>query len=244
MNAEHGSIDRDEAEEAITRHWSRLKACYNEAGTATAFAGGSVNLHFDVAIDGRATAVAVQSSRLGNLPVERCLIAAGLEVRFARPHGGARASFEYSMEFRSTEERTVIDLPDDGTPAVRQALLARLGADCDGFATGARGAGPWSTTVYLDRHGQVASAGLAAKLPIASETAACLGSALHRSPIAAASDLGLTGEALGRLTISFSNTDVQAAVASALAPVAARPSHRKIKSTERDRRTQGRRQHR
>src|SRR5205085_1891557 len=137
MQAERGSIDRDEAEEAITRHWSRLKGCYNEAGPATTFAGGSVTLHFDVAVDGRTTAVAVQSSRLGNLPVERCLVTAGLDIRFARPHGGGRASLEYSMEFRSTDERKVIDLPDDGTPAVRQALLARLGADCTSFAGGA-----------------------------------------------------------------------------------------------------------
>jgi hypothetical protein len=247
MHAERGSIDRDEAEEAITRHWSRLKACYNEAGAATTFAGGSVTLHFDVAIDGRATAVAVQSSRLGNLPVEQCLITAGLEIRFARPHGGGRASLEYSMEFRSTDERKVIDLPDDGTPAVRQALLARLGADCESFAVGTAGAGPWSTTVYIDRHGQVKSAGLAAKLPIESETALCSSRALQRSPFAAATDLGLDGEALGRMTISFNDADLRAAVAAAAstpATVAARPHHRKGKPSERERLMQGRRQHR
>jgi hypothetical protein len=246
MQAERGSIDRDEAEEAITRHWSRLKACYNEAGPATSFAGGNVTLHFDVAIDGSVTAVAVQSSRLGNLPVERCLITAGLAIRFTRPHGGGRASLEYSMEFRSTNERTVIDLPDEGPPVVQQALLARLGADCEAFAGSARGTGPWETTVYLDRQGQVKSAGLAAKLAIAPETAACLSTAFSRSPFPAA-DLNLAGDALGRMTIRFGSADVEAAVAAAArapATVAARPRPRKGKPAERERLMQGRRQHR
>jgi hypothetical protein len=218
MRAERGSIDGDEAEEAISQHWSRLKGCYAEAGTATTFAGGSVGLHFDVAVDGRATAVAVQSSGLGNLAVERCLVTAGLAVSFPRPHGNGRATVEYSMEFRSTQERKVVDLPDETAIGLRQAVLARLGADC-----GSVGPGTLVTTFYVDRRGQVESAGLAAKSAIPSDTATCVATSLQRAPLPPAAGLGLGGDSLGRISIAFSSADLVAAMAARPPAVASRP---------------------
>jgi hypothetical protein len=217
MRAERGSIDRDEAEEAIAQHWSRLKGCYAEAGAATTFAGGSVSLHFNVAVDGRATEVAVQSSGLGNLAVERCLVTAGLAVRFPRPHGNGRATVEYSMEFRSTQERKVLDLPDEATIGLRQSALARLGADCGSVAPGTL-----VTTFYVDRRGQVESAGLAAKTAIPSDSASCVATSLQRAPLPLAAALGLGGDSLGRLSIAFTNADLVAAMSAPPPAVATR----------------------
>jgi hypothetical protein len=222
MRGEHGSIDRDEAEDAISQHWAELKRCYADAGPAAAFAGGNVSLQFDIALDGRATAVAVQSSRLGNLAVERCLVAVGLGIRFSRPHGHGRASLEYSMEFRSSEDRAVVDLPDEGGPTLRAALLGRIAIDCGPIAP----TSGLATTVYVDRRGQVHSAGVAAKSALPVETGACVSGALQRAPLGAAAGQAFSGDALGRATISFTNPDLLAAAAAAAAPARARKPER------------------
>ena len=209
MAAERGSLDREEAEGAIASRFDTLKRCYEEAGDAMAFASGTVMLRFDVAVDGRTLGVSVLQSRLGNYAVERCLSQAGQAIRFPRPHGNGRATFEYSLEFRSSEERAVVDLPSDVAIAVRPALVQRLYGDCN-----AQGLGEMEATLYLDRRGQVHSAGLAAKLPIAAASAACAVGSLARAPIALPT--AVPGDALGRLTVAVTSADL---VAAAAAPV-------------------------
>lgn len=233
MRAERGAIDQDEAEAAIAGHFSQLKRCYAEAGAATGFAGGNVTLHFDVAVDGRTTSVNVQSSRLGNLAVEQCLMTTARAITFPRPHGNARASFEYSLEFRSTGERPVIDLPDDSVQAIRTSLLVRLGGDCESL-----GVSPLQTTVYVDRRGQVQSAGLAAERPIPNESATCASTSMRRAPLAVATEL--TGNALGRVTLELSNADLLQARAAHAA--AAKPARRpdRVAGKGRDPRTDNR----
>jgi hypothetical protein len=210
MRAEHGSIDRDDAEETIARHFAKLRRCYEAAADATAFAEGAVTLHFEIAVDGRTTAVNVESSRLGNYAVESCLTNTASAIRFSRPHGNGRASFEYTLEFRSSAERAVVDLPDEAALPLRTALLARVGGDC-----GKLGPGALTATVYVDRRGQVQSAGLAGKTPVEAERAVCLTSSFARAPLPAPA---LTGDALGRLSFALDDAEVQAAVAAAAPP--------------------------
>ena len=112
MRSEQGSIDQDDAEDTIRQNWSRLTRCYEQGGSARDFASGQVTLRFSLAVDGSPTEVHVLESHLGSFEVERCLTTTAREIRFPRPHGHGRASFEYSLEFRSSGEIPVIDLPE------------------------------------------------------------------------------------------------------------------------------------
>lgn len=206
LRAERGSIDRDDAEDAIMQRFSDLKRCYEQAGPAVEFAEGAVTLRFEVEVDGRTSDVTILESRLGNHAVERCLAQAGRAIRFPRPHGHARASFEYSMEFRSTRERAVMELPPEATDALRPGVLARLAADC-----GALGVPSAAATLYVDRRGQVHSAGLAGKAPIPPAAVTCAVEALARAPLPPPA--GLSGDALGRATFELSDGEVLAALA-------------------------------
>jgi hypothetical protein len=202
MNAERGSIDRDDAEDAIARNFNRLRRCYEAAGPAMGFAAGPVKLHFEVGVDGRTLGVNVIESRLGNYDVERCLTEAATSIRFPRPHGGARATFEYSMEFRSTEERAVVDLPEDAPQAVLPGLYVRLAGDCGANVS------PLEATLYVERRGQVLSVGLASKTALVPETARCTVDSLTRAPLPL---MGApAGDAVARITVAISPSNLVA----------------------------------
>jgi hypothetical protein len=217
MNAERGAIDRDDAEEAIARHFDRLKRCYEAAGPAMGYAAGPVKLRFDVGVDGHTRGVNVIESRLGNFAVESCLMETAAAVRFPRPHGGARATCEYSMEFRSTEERAVVDLPEEAAAPVQSAILSRLAADCG--AQGLGDAAP-AATVYIDRRGQVLSAGFAALTALSADSTGCALASLQRAP------LPLHGTPLGnglsRVTVTITGESLVAAASAAKASTPSR----------------------
>jgi hypothetical protein len=199
VQAEEGSLDQDDAEDAIRRHWGKLVRCYDEAGPARDFAGGGVTLRFEVARDGRTSAVHVLESKLGSLEVERCLMQASRAIRFPRPHGNARAFFEYSLEFRSTGEVPVIDLPADATAAALPAVLTRLSLDCHEL-----GVEEVTVTLYIDRQGEVRSLGLASRTPVPEETAACIARTLKATQI----PVEVEGTAVGRTLVALRNQDV------------------------------------
>jgi hypothetical protein len=203
MEQDHGFISQEAAQEALTRRWADLRGCYRVAGTAAAFAGGRVNLHFVVAASGATSEVQIRETQLGNFDVERCLVNAGLTVAFPRPRGGATTSVDYTLEFRSTGEITVIDFPDDAVAANLPALLGQqLGARCPTL-----GGEQVHATVYVDAAGTVRSAGLASPASLDEDAAACLAKALHLATIPLR---GLRGRTLGRLTISLRAADLLA----------------------------------
>jgi TonB family protein len=204
MLSEHGAIDRDEAEAAIADNWPRLKNCYQEAGDAMAFAEGGVTLRFDVDVSGRTTGVEVIESKLGNFAVESCLGGVARAVRFPRPHGGARARVEYTLEFRSTDERPVLELPRDATDVMRLGLLTHVHTAC-----GSLGANDIEVTAYVDRRGHVASAGLGSKTTVAPERAACAATALATAVVGG--NPAPDGDALVRLTFGMSDADLSGA---------------------------------
>jgi hypothetical protein len=174
LRAERGSISQDDAEASIKQVWPRLVRCYDEAGEARQFAGGAVKLQFHVDEHGRATQVQVLESRLGNLEVERCLLAVGLTVAFPRPRGGARTLVEYSLEFRSTGEVPVVDLPQGELAQRFAAWLPRLAGECPDLSND-----EVIATVYIGARGNVRSAGFASATSLAEETTTCLARALR-----------------------------------------------------------------
>jgi hypothetical protein len=194
-----GSIDQEDAQEAINRSFTRLTRCYAEAGDAQDFAGGAVTLRFLVDIQGRTKEVLVVESSLGSLEVERCLRTTALGIRFPRPHGQASASVEYSLEFRSTGEVPVVELPADATAAALPALLVAVAAGCREL-----GVDELQATLYIDRSGKVRSVGFAAKKSLPDISTGCLAETIRGSRI----PVPIKGSAVGRTMIALRNQDV------------------------------------
>lgn len=194
-----GSIDREDAEEAINRNFGRLSRCYAEAGEARDFAGGGVTLRFLIGLDGRTKQVHVVESALGSLEVERCLRDAALGIRFPRPHGMASATFEYSLEFRSSGEVPVVDLPEETASRALPGLLVHLAAGCREL-----GVDEVRATIYVGRGGQVRSVGFASKKPLPDGSATCLAETIRGSRI----PVDIEGAAVGRTLIALRNHDV------------------------------------
>ena len=224
MRAEQGSIDRDDAEEAINRHFTKLSRCYDQAGEARDFAGGSVTLRFLIATDGRPTEVNVIESRLGSLEVERCLRSTALRIRFPRPHGHAAATFEYSLEFRSTGEIPVVDLPGDAAARALHALLARVNAGCREL-----GVEELAATLYIDRQGRVRSVGFASDKPIPEVSEGCVAKEIRGSRI----PVDVQGSAVARTLIALRNQDVLHPPVLAKRPERATRQGRRVRSGRR-----------
>jgi hypothetical protein len=175
LDADHGFLSQDDAEEAIKGHWQQLVACYEQAGPARDFASGAVRLRFLVNGQGRAGEVYILESQLGSLEVERCLTAAGRAIVFPRPQGGKVTTVDYSLEFRSTGEIPVVVLPPGDVARPFASWLPDLAAECHELAVD-----EVLATFYVDPRGQVRSAGFGSAKPMSEETTDCLSRAIHR----------------------------------------------------------------
>lgn len=200
MAAEEGSLDAEDAEDAIRPHWRRLTRCYDQAGEARDFASGPVTLRFVVGTDGRTVEVHVLASSLGSFDVERCLVSTARGIVFRRPHGGARASVEYSLEFRATGEVPVLELEPDAVTSTLPALIGRLARDCQQL-----GVDEVNATIYVDRKGAVRSAGFASRKPFPETNADCVARTMRTTLLPA----GVQGAAVGRTVIALRDSDLR-----------------------------------
>jgi hypothetical protein len=202
IQAENGSLDREDVEEAVEPHFPKLVRCYDDATGPREFANGQVTLRFVVGLDGTTSNVHVRSSDLGSYEVERCLAAVAAKIRFPRPHGYGVASFEYSLEFHSTGAIPVVELAPTALAADLPYIGNRLAEDC-----GALGPVELRATLYVDRYGRVRSAGFGTAIPLAPERAACFARSLQRESLT----VTVQGGALGRVAIALRSADLLAA---------------------------------
>lgn len=203
VKLEEGSLNQEDAQAAIMRRFKDLTRCYQEAGAAMGFADGAVSLRFVVDARGSANEVRVLDTRLGNFAVEQCLVTVGRSIAFPRPRGASTANVDYTLEFRSSGELPVVDLPAGELDGERATLLARLGSECEQL-----GADEVLATVYVDAAGAVRSAGLASASSLDRDAARCVSAALSRWT---ASATALHAPALGRVTFSLRNAELVAA---------------------------------
>lgn len=172
---EVGVYDHADVEQAMEEHFGEVRGCYARAGRAQRYASGTVTLRFLVRGDGTPTDVHVISTELGNYEVERCLVELGRDIKFPPPQGRKATSFEYPVEFRSTQEMKVVDV-DDTLRAERDVpKLMRALADCGTVAEGGA-----SALLYIDPSGGVGSAGMAADRPLDEEVGGCMVKAMRR----------------------------------------------------------------
>jgi TonB family protein len=165
---ELGVMDTDDVEATIADHFDDVRGCYGRAGKAQRYAGGRVLLRFMVNADGSAQDVRVLETTLGNYDVERCLVEVGRKIRFHAPSGAKPTTFEYPVEFRSTNEVGVLDV--DGPKVDRDvaAFLPQLAA-CGQLASGGA-----SAVVYVGPNGFPGSVGLATPAALDEDVGECV----------------------------------------------------------------------
>ncbi|HEY0713020.1 MAG TPA: AgmX/PglI C-terminal domain-containing protein, partial [Polyangia bacterium] len=106
---ERGYLNQGDVNAVLEENTARLIACYDRAGVAKRYAEGEVTLRFLVQPSGEVSDVLVVQSKLGNFPVERCLVVEGRKIPFPKPGGNRPADFEYNISFRSPESHTVVE---------------------------------------------------------------------------------------------------------------------------------------
>ena len=156
LDREMGVLEGEDVNATMRDHFDDVRGCYSRAGKAQRYAGGRVLLRFMVAGDGSAQDVLVVESTLGNYDVERCLVDVGRRITFRAPSGRKATTFEYPVEFRSTNQVAVMDIEGLKVEHDLSVFLPQL-AVCGKLA-------PEEATavVYIESNGAPGSVGLAA----------------------------------------------------------------------------------
>ncbi len=167
MQMSIGYLDEQDVDAAMRPHVPAMVRCFDRAKDARKYLSGRVGLKFMVAASGTVEDVHVISNGLGNYAVERCLVATGKQLQLPPPEGNQSTDFEYSLTFRSTGERTVVDWPGQ---ALTDGLAERAAAlrDC-----GSLGPLPVEAIAYVESDGHVGSVGLVSAGAIDPTAGAC-----------------------------------------------------------------------
>jgi TonB family protein len=180
LDAELGVLDTAEVEDTLQGHFDDVRACYERAGKAQGYAGGRVLMRFLVAGDGHVEDVWVVDSSLGNYQVERCLVDVGRHVVFGAPSGHKSTTFDYPVEFRSTNQVAVLDI--DGLKLDRdlEVFLPSL-ATC-----GSVSKLPATAIMYIEPNGFPGSVGLSAEAALDEDAGDCVVQTIRRWKMSAA----------------------------------------------------------
>jgi len=168
VDNELGVLDGEDVEQTLTQHFDDIRGCYQRAGKAQRYAGGRVLLRFMIGGDGTAQDVLVIESSLGNYDVERCLVEVGRRITFHAPSGHKATTFEYPVEFRSTNQVAVLDADGIKIDHDISVFLPQLAA-CGQLATDDANA-----IIYIEPNGFPGSVGLAAGSTLDEDVADCM----------------------------------------------------------------------
>jgi TonB family protein len=167
MQMSIGYLDEQDVDAAMRPHVPAMVRCFDRAKEARKYLSGRVGLKFMVTASGAVEDVHVISNGLGNYAVERCLVATGKQLQLPPPEGNQSTDFEYSLTFRSTGERTVVDWPGQ---TLTDSLAERASdlRDC-----GSLGPLPVEAIAYVESDGHVGSVGLVSAGAIDPTAGAC-----------------------------------------------------------------------
>jgi TonB family protein len=168
VDNELGVLDTEDVEATLKDHFDDIRSCYQRAGKAQRYADGRVMLRFAIGGDGVAQDVLVIESTLGNYDVERCLVEVGRRITFHAPSGHKATTFEYPVEFRSTNQLAVLDadgLKVDHDLSVFLPQLASCGQLTPDDA---------SAIIYIEPNGFPGSVGLASGSTLDEDVGDCM----------------------------------------------------------------------
>lgn len=174
VDQELGVLDTEEVEATLKEHFDEIRGCYHRAGKAQRYAEGRVMLRFLVGGDGIAQDVLVIESTLGNYDVERCLVEVGRRVSFHAPAGHKPTTFEYPVEFRSTNQQAVLDVDGLKFDHDLSVFLPQLAACGQLTFEGA------NAVMYIEPNGFPGSVGLAAGTTLDEDVGDCMVQTIRR----------------------------------------------------------------
>jgi TonB family protein len=96
-----GSLDREIIRRIIRRHINEVKFCYESELTKKVDLAGRVSVQFTIAGGGQVIASVLQSSTMGNVRVESCVVQAVRRWEFPKPTGGGIVIVSYPFNFQS-----------------------------------------------------------------------------------------------------------------------------------------------
>jgi hypothetical protein len=167
MSMSMGVLDERAVDRAIKPHERAMTNCFSRAGEARKYLSGQVVMRFVVTGSGQTSDVQLIKNGLGNYAVESCLVTEGKQIVFPAPEGRQGTDFEYSMNFRSTGERSVI--PWSGGELARHLYgIATDLANC-----GALGNGDVDVIAYIEPGGALGSVGFASQGSLDGSAALC-----------------------------------------------------------------------
>ena len=166
IEGQRGTISPMAVEAALSGQLQRLGGCYREALEGSPYLLGDVVLSFRIGRDGAVRAVFPVSSTIGHQATQACLVERARSIRFARPVGG-EAEASYPLLFNPGSGRP----PDLWTAA--QGADAIAGHREEIASCGLSGEG-YSLTMYVDRGGRVAAAGVSYPAPEGATAADCV----------------------------------------------------------------------
>jgi TonB family protein len=170
---ELGILDTEDVEATMRDHFDEVRGCYHRAGKAQRYAGGRVMLRFLIGGDGIAQDVLVIESTLGNYEVERCLVEVGRRITFHAPTGHKATTFEYPVEFRSTNQLAVLEVDGLKLDHDLSVLMPQLAA-CGRLASEDA-----SAIIYIEPNGFPGSVGLSAGSTLDEEVGDCMVKAIR-----------------------------------------------------------------
>jgi TonB family protein len=168
VDNELGVLETEDVDATMRAHFDDIRGCYRRAGKAQRYASGRVLMRFLVAGDGTAQDVLVVESSLGNYDVERCLVDVGRRITFHAPSGRKATTFEYPVEFRSTNQVAVQEIEGVKVEQDLAVFLPQL-AVCGQLA-----AEDASAVVYIEPNGFPGSVGLATGAALDEDVGDCM----------------------------------------------------------------------
>jgi TonB family protein len=94
-----GSLDKEIIRRIIRRHINEVKYCYESELTKKADLSGRISVQFTIAATGQVIASVLQSSTMGNLRVENCVVQSVRRWEFPKPMGGGIVIVSYPFNF-------------------------------------------------------------------------------------------------------------------------------------------------
>jgi TonB family protein len=94
-----GSLDKEIIRRIIRRHINEVKYCYETELTKKADLAGRISVQFTIAATGTVIASVLQSSTMGNIRVENCVVQAVRRWEFPKPLGGGIVIVSYPFNF-------------------------------------------------------------------------------------------------------------------------------------------------
>jgi TonB family protein len=174
IDNELGVLDTEDVEATMRDHFDDIRGCYQRAGKAQRYAGGRVMLRFLVGGTGIAQDVLVVESTLGNYDVERCLVEVGRRIAFHAPTGHKPTTFEYPVEFRSTNQLAVLEVDGVKLDHDLTLFLPQL-AVCGQLA-----AEDANAIIYIEPNGFPGSVGLSAASTLDEDVGDCMVQTIRR----------------------------------------------------------------